>query len=61
MLRPVGVLALVEYTRTSYYLLDTVFGQLDEWWAFNDGRDHALMDVDGWKVTLLRAGFRGVD
>jgi SAM-dependent methyltransferase len=61
MLRPGGFLALVEYTQTSYYLLDMVFGQLDGWWAFNDGRDHALMDVDGWKATLLRAGFRGVD
>ncbi|KAI4154213.1 MAG: hypothetical protein LQ340_001826 [Diploschistes diacapsis] len=60
MLRPGGVLALVEYTR-KLYLLDVIFGQLDGWWAFDDGRDHALMDESQWKAVLARAGFDRVD
>lgn len=61
LLRPGGFLTLVEYTRRNYYLLDVIFGQLDGWWLFNDGRDHATMDVSDWKKTLLRAGFGEVD
>ncbi|KAJ4858237.1 methyltransferase domain-containing protein [Trichoderma breve] len=61
LLRPGGFLTLVEYTWRNYYLLDVIFGQLDGWWLFNDGRDHATMDVSDWKKTLLRAGFGEVD
>ncbi|KAL6787590.1 hypothetical protein J3E68DRAFT_445446 [Trichoderma sp. SZMC 28012] len=61
LLRPGGFLALVEYTWRNYYLLDVIFGQLDGWWLFNDGRDHATMDVNDWKKTLTRAGFGEVD
>ncbi|KAM6484655.1 hypothetical protein HDV62DRAFT_404435 [Trichoderma sp. SZMC 28011] len=61
LLRPGGFLTLVEYTWRNYYLLDVIFGQLDGWWLFNDGRDHATMDVSDWKKTLTRAGFGEVD
>ncbi|KAL7947499.1 hypothetical protein V8C42DRAFT_317967 [Trichoderma barbatum] len=61
LLRPGGFVTLVEYTWRNYYLLDVIFGQLDGWWLFNDGRDHATMDVSDWKKTLNRAGFGEVD
>ncbi|KAL6800778.1 hypothetical protein GGI42DRAFT_326904 [Trichoderma sp. SZMC 28013] len=61
LLRPGGFFTLVEYTWRNYYLLDVIFGQLDGWWLFNDGRDHATMDVSDWKKTLTRAGFGEVD
>ncbi|KAL7934622.1 hypothetical protein V8C35DRAFT_279778 [Trichoderma chlorosporum] len=61
LLRPGGFFTLVEYTWRNYYLLDVIFGQLDGWWLFNDGRDHATMDVSDWKRTLQRAGFEEVD
>jgi acyl transferase domain-containing protein/acyl carrier protein len=60
MLRPGGFLTLVEYTCT-YYHLDLIFGQLDGWWAFDDGREHAIMDEIEWKSTLKRAGFGGIE
>ncbi|CRG88297.1 hypothetical protein PISL3812_05326 [Talaromyces islandicus] len=60
MLRPGGFLTLVEYT-CNYHHLDLVFGQLDGWWFFDDGREHAIMDESGWKSTLKRAGFEGID
>ncbi|UKZ55650.1 hypothetical protein TrVGV298_009474 [Trichoderma virens] len=61
LLRPGGFFTLVEYTWRNYYFLDVIFGQLDGWWLFNDGRDHAIMDVSDWKKTLHRAGFEEVD
>ncbi|KAL6694484.1 hypothetical protein J3F84DRAFT_45167 [Trichoderma pleuroticola] len=61
LLRPGGFFTLVEYTWRNYYLLDVIFGQLDGWWFFNDGREHATMDVSDWKKTLTRAGFGEVD
>ena len=60
MLRPGGFLTLVEYTR-KMYLLDVIFGQLDGWWLFEDGRDYAIMDESGWKTMLKRAGFEKID
>lgn len=60
MLRAGGFLTLVEYTQ-NLYLLDIIFGQLDGCWAFNDGREHAIMNEKGWKTTLERAGFKKID
>ncbi|CAI6335373.1 unnamed protein product [Periconia digitata] len=60
MLRPGGVFTLLEYTRR-LPMLDLIFGQFDGWWAFNDGRDHAIMDVKSWKITLESAGFASVE
>lgn len=55
-----GMLCLVELTRPLVWL-DCVFGLLDGWWRFNDGRTYALAVEDEWKVSLLDAGFTHVD
>jgi acyl transferase domain-containing protein/SAM-dependent methyltransferase/acyl carrier protein len=60
MLRPGGFLTLIEYTRSTY-LLDVIYGQLDGWWLFDDGRDHAIVDESRWKTVLKRAGFEKID
>ena len=43
MLRPQAVLCLVELTRNLYWF-NLVFGLLEGWWLFNDGRKHVLAD-----------------
>nr|UWV21351.1 polyketide synthase 19 [Chaetomium globosum] len=60
MLRQDGMLCLLELTRNLYWL-DCVFGLLEGWWLFEDGREHVLADEFLWKDTLLRAGFKHVD
>ncbi|PFH58947.1 hypothetical protein XA68_13013 [Ophiocordyceps unilateralis] len=55
-----GVLCLLELTRPLAWL-DCVFGLLDGWWRFDDGREYALVDEHEWKKRLLDAGFRHVD
>jgi malonyl CoA-acyl carrier protein transacylase len=60
MLRRDGVLCLLELTRNLFWL-DCVFGLLEGWWLFEDGREHVLADEFLWKETLLRAGFKHVD
>ena len=60
MLRPDGVLCLVELTRNLFWF-DLVFGLLEGWWLFNDGREHALADETRWKQCLNAAGFQWVD
>ena len=60
MLRSDGFLCLLELTRDLYWL-DCVFGLLEGWWLFEDGRKHVLADEHLWKRTLLDAGFRHID
>ncbi|KAJ6133404.1 hypothetical protein N7471_008619 [Penicillium samsonianum] len=60
MLQPDGVLCLVELTRNLFWF-DLVFGLLEGWWLFNDGREHALADESRWKRCLRDAGFTWVD
>lgn len=60
MLRADGVLCLVELTRNLYWF-DLVFGLLEGWWLFNDGREHALADEQRWKRCLLASGFEWID
>lgn len=60
MLKPDGLLCLVELTRNLYWF-DLVFGLLEGWWLFTDGRQHALATEDLWKKNLNDAGFRWVD
>lgn len=63
MLREDGALALIEMTPTvtnSLYVMDVIFGLLEGWWLFNDGRSHALADVNHWKRVFLEAGFQEV-
>lgn len=60
MLRLDGVLCLVELTRNLFWF-DLVFGLLEGWWLFNDGRKHALADERQWGRCLNAAGFEWVD
>ena len=60
MLRRDGVLCLVELTRNLFWF-DLVFGLLEGWWLFEDGREHVLADETLWKAQLRRAGFQWVD
>lgn len=57
MLQPDGVLALVEFTNGMYWF-DLVFGLLDGWWLFSDGRQHALGDTAFWNRSILAAGYK---
>lgn len=60
VLRPDGVLCLVELTRSLFWF-DLVFGLLEGWWLFEDGRQYALADEALWKNTLSQSGFRWTD
>lgn len=55
-----GMLCLLELTRPLGWL-DCVFGLLDGWWRFNDGRRYALMREHEWEATLRDVGLRNVD
>ncbi|KAL2130202.1 hypothetical protein VTI74DRAFT_6769 [Chaetomium olivicolor] len=59
LLRPDGVFCLVEFTRGLYWF-DLVYGLLEGWWAFGDGRQHALADQWFWDNSLRAAGFKHV-
>ena len=54
-----GMLCLVELTRNLSWF-DLVFGPLDGWWRFEDGRKHAIADVNTWMQSLNAAGFEHV-
>ncbi|KAI2465125.1 ketoacyl-synt-domain-containing protein [Annulohypoxylon bovei var. microspora] len=60
MLSPDGVLCLVELTRNLFWF-DLVFGLLEGWWLFSDGRKHALASERRWEKSLNSAGFNWVD
>lgn len=59
-LRPDGILCLVELTRNLFWF-DLVFGLLEGWWLFEDGRQHALASESLWQKHLSRSGFRWID
>ncbi|KAH8886520.1 ketoacyl-synt-domain-containing protein [Thozetella sp. PMI_491] len=60
MLRPDGIVCLVEATRNLYWF-DMVFGLLEGWWLATDGREHPLADEYRWERDLRAAGFNWVD
>ncbi|KAI2699759.1 transcriptional regulator family: Helix-turn-helix [Penicillium roqueforti] len=60
LLRPDGLLCLIELTRNLFWF-DLVFGLLEGWWLFEDGRQHALATEHVWKQTLSQSGFQWVD
>jgi SAM-dependent methyltransferase/acyl carrier protein len=60
MLRPDGILCLVETTRNLFWF-DLVFGLLEGWWLATDGRGHPLSTEKEWDRDLRAAGFRWVD
>ncbi|KAL4963709.1 uncharacterized protein BDV14DRAFT_201678 [Aspergillus stella-maris] len=59
MLRPDGFTALVEFTRNLYWF-DLVFGLLEGWWLFEDGRRHVIASTDFWDQSMRKAGFQRV-
>ena len=59
ILREDGALCLLENTRNLYWF-DLVFGLLEGWWLFSDGRQHALVDERFWDRSLRAAGFKHV-
>ncbi|KAI4180322.1 MAG: hypothetical protein L6R41_007301, partial [Letrouitia leprolyta] len=59
-LRPDGFLMMLEMTRTLYWV-DMIFGVLEGWWLFDDGRKHAIADESRWERDLQSVGFGHVD
>lgn len=60
LLKPDGFLVMLEMTQTLIWI-DLIFGLLEGWWQFEDGRTHALARAPLWKDTLLRAGYGHVE
>ena len=60
MLRPDGILCLIELTQNLFWF-DLVFGLLEGWWLFEDGRQHVLADEGLWSQCLRSAGYQWVD
>ncbi|KAK2879438.1 Type I Iterative PKS [Arthroderma sp. PD_2] len=59
MLHPGGFVSLVEFTKNMFWF-DLVFGLLEGWWLFSDGREHVLADEAFWEQSMKAAGFHGV-
>ena len=59
-LRPDGFLLMLEMTETLYWV-DMIFGVLEGWWLFNDGRTHAIAHESVWDRELQGAGYGHVD
>ena len=59
MLRPDGFVSMVEFTKNIYWF-DLVFGLLEGWWLFEDGRKHVLADQLFWDSSMRTAGFKHV-
>jgi acyl transferase domain-containing protein/acyl carrier protein/SAM-dependent methyltransferase len=60
MLRPDGVLLLLEMTSPMYWC-DMIFGVFEGWWLFEDGRNHAVAPPETWEKSLHSAGYGHVD
>ncbi|KAI4871010.1 hypothetical protein F4820DRAFT_985 [Hypoxylon rubiginosum] len=59
-LRPDGFLMILEMTEVVPFV-DLVFGLLEGWWLFDDGRTHAVVPAEHWERELRGAGFGHVD
>ena len=59
-LRPDGFLMMLEMTETLRWV-DIIFGLLEGWWLFDDGRPHALSHQLHWESVLHDAGYGHVD
>ena len=60
MLRQDGLLMMLEMTQTLPWV-DLIFGLLEGWWLFNDGRRHAIVPPSVWEQTLTSVGYGHVD
>lgn len=56
LLRPHGFVSLVELTTRNFWL-DMVFGLLDGWWLFDDGRPYVLATPEFWDKSMRQNGF----
>lgn len=59
LLRPHGFVALVEFTSRMFWF-DLVFGLLEGWWRFDDGREYVLAPPQFWDKCLRESGFQHV-
>ncbi|KAI9661817.1 MAG: Type I Iterative PKS [Bathelium mastoideum] len=59
-LRPDGFLMILEMTESAPFI-DLIFGLLEGWWLFDDGRKHAIVPAEHWERELHAAGFGHVD
>jgi acyl carrier protein len=59
LLKPEGFVALVEFT-TRMPWFDMVFGLLEGWWLFQDGRGYVLAEPQFWEECMLDVGFNKV-
>ncbi|RHZ67843.1 hypothetical protein CDV55_101318 [Aspergillus turcosus] len=60
ILRPDGFLMMLEMTQPLPWV-DLVFGLLEGWWLFDDGRQHALVPPSQWERTMRSVGFSQVE
>lgn len=56
ILRPDGFVMMHELT-TQMLWADVAFGLISGWWAFEDGRQHALQSPEHWEKVLRSVGF----
>ncbi|KAL7625008.1 hypothetical protein AAE478_004222 [Parahypoxylon ruwenzoriense] len=59
-LRPDGFMMILEMTEVVPFI-DLIFGLLEGWWLFDDGRKHAIVTAEHWERDLHDAGFGHVD
>lgn len=59
-LRPDGFLMMLEMTQPIPFV-DVIFGLLEGWWLYDDGREHAINPPTHWKDELQSAGFGQID
>jgi SAM-dependent methyltransferase len=59
-LRPDGFVMMLEMTDQVRWV-DMIFGLLEGWWLFDDGRRHALSHQSRWEKEMHAVGFGHVD
>ncbi|KAF3055676.1 Conidial yellow pigment biosynthesis polyketide synthase [Daldinia childiae] len=59
-LREDGFMMILEMTEIVPFV-DIIFGLLEGWWLFDDGRKHAIASPDRWERDMQTAGFGHVD
>ena len=59
-LRPDGFLMMLEMTKTVCWI-DLIFGLLEGWWLFDDGRRHAISGESSWEKELQSVGYGHID
>ena len=60
VLRHDGFLMMLEMTDTLYWV-DMIFGLLEGWWLFDDGREHAVTHQSQWEKSMQSVGYGHVD